>query len=112
MAGASLASILESVRLRPAPTDDELDARWKQSDAAQPDESGYVPFGDAGRMRCGQQCQYWCRYVDGRFGDLYPNLGQGLRFLGHTGMYHSLRIHVDDVDEFVRRYRAHIRSLL
>lgn len=64
---------------------------------------GFVNFGDVvarGRLR--QQCQYASRYVDGKI-EGYPNLGNGLRFKGDSGNYHSLRIHGDDVDEFVRR---------
>lgn len=67
----------------------------------------YVDFGNMARERLGIQCQYASRYVDGRIPG-WPNLGKGLRFQGSPTDYHFLKIHQDDVEEFVRRYRAHI----
>ena len=66
--------------------------------------SDYIEFGDIARGQCGGQCQYVSRTVDGRHG--YPNLGEGLRFQGTPSDYHRLMIHKDDVDEFVRRWKA------
>ncbi len=40
----------------------------------------------------------------------YPNLGEGLRFDGHAYDYHSLAIHKDDVEEFVRRVKEYKKS--
>jgi hypothetical protein len=68
--------------------------------------NAYVHFGDVALRQCGEQCQYVSRYVDGRIAG-YPNLGKGLRFIGKPSDYHDLRIHKDDVEEFVRRYKAH-----
>jgi len=75
----------------------------------------YVNFGDVARGQLGQQCQYACRYTGiDNHGDYnpdywkelnYPSLGEGLRFLGNTNDYHSLMIHEDDIEEFVRRYK-------
>lgn len=67
--------------------------------------SNFTDFGDIARQRLNEQCQYISRYVDGRHG--CPNLGQGLRFEGDPHNCHSLRIHVDDVEEFVRRVQNH-----
>jgi len=39
-------------------------------------------------------------------------LGDGLRFKGNTNNYHSLKIHKDDVEEFVWRYELHLREML
>lgn len=69
----------------------------------QSQEVYYVDFGDISRSRLQNQCQYGSRYVDGRI-EGYPNLGEGLRFLGNTNDYHSLKIHSADVQEFVERY--------
>lgn len=66
---------------------------------------GWVRFGDVARERCGQQAQYASRAIDGRLG--YPNLGVGLRFKGDPRDYHRVLIHADDVEEFVRRWKAH-----
>lgn len=67
------------------------------------DTKDYVLFGDVARNLCGNQCQYVSRYVDGRHGK--PNLGMGLRIIGDPADYHSLIIHKDDVEEFVKRYK-------
>ncbi len=68
------------------------------------DENGFVNFGDVSRGELGKQAQYGSRYVNG-FRDEYPNLGEGLRFEGNPSDYHSLRIHHEDIDEFVRRFK-------
>lgn len=67
--------------------------------------AGWVRFGDVARDRCGQQAQYASRYIDGR-GE-YPHLGAGLRFRGRVEDYHFILIHADDVEESVRRWKAH-----
>lgn len=71
------------------------------------DGEGFVPFGPVARSRLGEQCQYASRAIDGRL-DGYPKLGEGLRFknLG-SGNYHNIRIHADDVEAFVSRYKAY-----
>ena len=70
----------------------------------------YVNFGDVSRKQLGIQCQYGSRYVDGVL-DGWKNLGEGLRFKGKPDMYHSLRIHKNDVEEFVRRYNEHRKEI-
>ena len=69
----------------------------------------YVNFGDISRGQLGIQCQYGSRYTDGGCG--WKNLGEGLRFKGNTNIYHSLRIHKDDVEEFVNRYNKHMKEI-
>jgi hypothetical protein len=66
------------------------------------DENGFVVFGDVSRGELRKQAQYGSRYVDGVI-EGYPNLGEGLRFVGDTDNYHELLIHKDDIAEFVRR---------
>ena len=67
----------------------------------------YVDFGDIARRRLGGQCQYISRYVGGKCGE--KDLGVGLRFMEHgkavtfSDDYHSLKIHKDDIDIFVKR---------
>ena len=65
----------------------------------------FVNFGDISRSRLGQQCQYGVRYIKGEHG--FPCFGTGLRFKGETSDYHSMQIHVDDIEEFVRRVQSH-----
>lgn len=75
-------------------------------------DAGYSPFGDFSRNRLGMQCQYGSRYVTGRL-DGYPALGEGLRFKGtDRGDYHAIEIHRDDMDEFEKRYRAHVDKVM
>ena len=74
----------------------------------------YIDFGDVSREQLGQQCQYGSRYITGVI-DGWPNLGEGLRFTGfdddgHVNNYHAMKIHRDDVDEFVRRVNEYILS--
>lgn len=69
------------------------------------DTTGFIPFGDVARDRCGQQCQYAARYLAGEHES--PDLGSDLRWAGDTADYHFLTIHPDDADVFVRRYREH-----
>lgn len=82
-------------------------------------DQGYSPFGDFCRGRLGQQSQYGSRYIDGRL-EGYPALGEGLRFsngIGYNGEmqeadprdYHTVRIYRDDMDEFERRYKEHVK---
>jgi|AGTN01.1.fsa_nt_gi hypothetical protein len=76
-------------------------------------DEDYVDFGDVARSRLGMQCQYASRYVGGLcdYQNLTsdPALGRTLRFLERSRPvssaddYHSLRIHRDDVEEFVAR---------
>jgi hypothetical protein len=68
----------------------------------------YTQFGPVARHKIGIQAQYASRYIDGL--NDYLALGKGLRFRNwpNAGMnYHSIEIHRDDVDEFVRRVLAH-----
>ena len=69
-----------------------------------PDADGYVHFGDVSRGELNRQCQYGSQYVDGSEG--YPNLGEGLRFRNLDMDYHDIEIHVNDIPELVRRYKA------
>ena len=66
------------------------------------DANGFVRFGEVAIGELKQQSQYASRYVNGEI-EGYPNLGEGLRFEGDPSDYHSLRIHQDDIEEFVRR---------
>lgn len=61
----------------------------------------YIDFGDYCRKEIGIQCQYGSFYLRGIAG--YPNLGEGLRYSGNSGDYHSIRIHKDDAPIFKKR---------
>lgn len=70
------------------------------------DSDGFVGFGEVSRQLLGKQAQYGSRFVDGAFGE-YPKLGEGLRIVGNSDDYHNLKIHIDDINEFVKRYVAY-----
>jgi len=69
------------------------------------DEEGYVKFGDIARGEMDMQSQYAARYVHGVLGD--PNLGEGLRFKGNYDDYHFMKIHHEDIEEFLKRFREY-----
>lgn len=74
------------------------------------DDDDYISFGDVSRNRMDIQCQYGSQYIDGSCGRV--NLGEGLRFKNiDSHSYHNIKIHKDDVEEFVRRYKNHIEQL-
>jgi hypothetical protein len=73
------------------------------------DKDGFVHFGDVATRLLNKQCQYASRYVNGDFGE-YPKLGEGLRFQGDSGNYHDMKIHIDDIEEFVRRYKEYQKN--
>lgn len=73
--------------------------REQPSDINGPD---YVYFGDVARSLCLQQCQYAARNLAGEHGS--EDLGSDLRWYGDTADYHNLMIHLEDGEEFARRY--------
>lgn len=76
------------------------------------DAQGFVSFGDVARGIIGQHVIYASKYINGGVGN-YPNLGEGLRFLGNPNNYNGLKIHKDDIREFVARilnYREELRN--
>lgn len=74
-------------------------------------ENSYVSFAEVALKRLDLPNHYAAKYVDGRHGEANltsnPKLGASLRIVGDGEDYHSYLIHEDDVDEFVRRVRAH-----
>jgi len=78
---------------------------------------GFVNFSDVARSRCGLDAAECAKYVEGfeRSTDkirlVYPALGEGLRFRGAPKACHHLRIHEDDVNEFVRRVIKHLTKI-
>ncbi len=70
--------------------------------------SEYVNFGNQVVHKFGLgQTQYISRYINPNLDEEYPMLGEGLRFKGNPSNYHNVEIHVDDIEKFLRRYRAY-----
>lgn len=74
------------------------------------DPSKYIDFGDFSRKHLGLTCQQGSKYVDGAI-DNYPEIGQGLRFLGNNNNYHSLKIHEDDIQTFLNRFNDYMETI-
>jgi hypothetical protein len=74
------------------------------------DISDYIPFGDVCRNEIGMRCQHGSHYLCGMLPG-YPNLGEGLRYLGDDRYYHGILIHKDDAAIFVKRMKDHRERL-
>ncbi len=80
---------------------------FEQKPTFEADRDGFVKFGDVSRKLLNKQCQYGVTYAFGDESCDCPNLGKDLRITGDPGIYHDVKIHKDDVDEFIRRYEAY-----
>jgi cold shock CspA family protein len=70
----------------------------------------YISYADLCHRSLGTTSQAGAYYVSGL--DPYPNLSEGIRIQGDVGMYHTLRIHRDDVERFVSRVKKWERANL
>ena len=66
----------------------------------------YINFGDVCRNRLSMQSQTGMYYFLG-LADR-PEMGNGLRIRGDWNFWHSVEIHKDDADEFVRRVKEYM----
>ncbi len=71
------------------------------------DEAGYVPTASFVTQELGRQNKSVAALLDGEEGTADYNLGEGIRFQGISGNYPEMKIHIDDLDEFVRRVKEH-----
>lgn len=79
-------------------------------------QNDMISLGDVCRERLQMQCQYGARYADPAMCNDAPTsyCGRGLRITGDCGSYHDMRIHEDDVEQFVARvisYRVAIGAI-
>jgi hypothetical protein len=72
------------------------------------DKDGFVRFFEVSSLLLNMQNQFGSRYLRGNIAG-YPNLGEDLR-IKDDGDHHSLRIHKDDIAEFIRRYKEYKAS--
>lgn len=69
------------------------------------DENGYVFIGEWATQELNRQSKNIATFFDGEEGtNPEINFGDGIRFKGTSGNY-DIRIHIDDLDEFVRRVK-------
>ncbi|MCI0542630.1 hypothetical protein L0Y69_02690 [bacterium] len=72
------------------------------------DAEGYVRVGDFAVQELGKQSKSVAAFLDGDEGQAPEyNLGNGLRFLGSSGNYSGMKLHVDDIEEFIQRVRKY-----
>lgn len=74
--------------------------------ASKVDEKGFVYVREFAIQELRRQLKNIASFLDGDEGtnpDI--NLGTGLKFTGSSGNYSDMKIHIDDVDEFVRRVK-------
>ena len=78
--------------------------------ALEVDSDGFVSLGDVSRGLLKMQGQYGARYADDLDSD-YPNFGKDLRIKGNAGNYHDMKIHADDIEEFVSKVRNYKENM-
>ena len=89
---------------------ESIEKPFEQKLTFETNKDGFVRFGDVSRKILNKQCQYGVAYAFGDESCDCPNLGEGLRITGDPGNYHDVKIHKDDIDEFVKRYRSYKES--
>ena len=68
------------------------------------DTDRFVEFGDMAVSVLQRQCQYVSRYTTDT-DEQRPNLSKDLRIQGSADDYHEMKIHKDDIPEFLKRIR-------
>lgn len=76
---------------------------FEQKPTFEADKDGFVDFGEISRNLLNKQSQYGGDFVFGVRG--CPNLTEGLRVVGEKTHYEGIKIHKDDINEFVKRYQ-------
>lgn len=77
----------------------------KEKYLSKKDENGFVRLGDISRQDFdGRQVQYIARLLDGSEGN---NLSEGLKFEGNSGNYPDMKIHIDNLSEFIDRVKKY-----
>lgn len=73
---------------------------------AKADSDGYLYVGEFATQELRRQAKSIAAFLDGDEGtNVDVNLGEDLRFTGKSGNYHDMKIHIDDLDEFVGRVK-------
>lgn len=79
----------------------------KNKYAPQADSDGYLLTALFAIQELRRQNKSVASLLDGDEGTGDYNLGKGIRFKGSSGNYSEMKIHIDDLDEFVRRVKEH-----
>ena len=71
---------------------------------ARVDDEGFISITDFATTELRRQAKSVAGLLDGDEGQAPEyNLGEGLRFKGSSGNYSDMKLHVDDLDTFIRR---------
>jgi hypothetical protein len=72
------------------------------------DKDGYLDLTNARSEFGGRQIQYIASFLDGGEGtEPEYNYGKGLRYKGTSGNYSDMKIHIDDLETFVKLVKKH-----
>lgn len=82
----------------------------KEKYANKVDENGFVRVPDFATQELRRQSQSIASLLDGE-GGLSPeyNLGEGIRYTGDSGNYDRMKVHIDDLEEFITRVKNHYK---
>jgi hypothetical protein len=82
----------------------------KKKYASQADSDGYVFTSTFAMQELKRQNKNVASFLDGDEGTGEYNFGEGIRFKGSSGNYSDMKIHIGDLDEFVKRVKEHYRE--
>lgn len=75
--------------------------------ASQVDDDGYLFIAAFATQELKRQNKNIASLLDGDEGTGDYNLGEGIKFKGSSGNYSEMKIHIDDLYEFVKRVKKH-----
>ena len=76
--------------------------------AAEADDAGFLPVSAFATQELKRQSKSVAALLDGEENtEAESNFGEGLTFQGTSGNYPEMKIHIDDLDEFVRRVKEY-----
>ncbi len=83
----------------------------KEKYLSKADADGYLGIGYFSRQELQRQSKSVAAFLDGDEGtNLDIHLGADLRFRGSSGNYSDMKIHIDDLEEFIKRVRDFYRN--
>jgi hypothetical protein len=74
------------------------------------DSEGYLSVASFAVAELGRQSKSVASLLDGEEGTSPEyNLGEGLRYKGASGNYSDMKIHIDDLENFIERVKNHYK---